>query len=184
MAEKGPVARRGIVGQALGFPSRCGSKGCRVVLLSLLEDQRARAPVKDASEACTVQQRNSAFFLRTACTTPMPYEVSVGLQNIPWLDSKNGSSMMRRTRSLVHAAVRSYSPSSSLRLASVGGPVNACDTFHVHARHTRCQAFLVMRTRVSVVWMSRARAVRRGQWNSNNMERVTGYKHNLRRGQP
>ena len=115
-------------------PSRCGSKGCRVVLLSLLEDQRARAPVKDASEACTVQQRNSAFFLRTACTTPMPYEVSVGLQNIPWLNSKNGSSMMRRTRSLVHAAVRSYSPSSSLRLASVGGPVNACDTFHVHAR--------------------------------------------------
>jgi hypothetical protein len=176
MAEKGPVARRGIVGQALGFPSRCGSKGCRVVLLSLLEDQRARAPVKDASEACTV--------VLFADRLHDPYEVSASLQNIQWLDSKNGSSMMRRTRSLVHAAVRSYSPSSSLRLASVGGPVNACDTFHVHARQTRCQAFLVMRTRVSVVWMSRARAVRRGQWNSNNMERVTGYKHNLRRGQP
>ena len=106
--------------------SRCGSKGCRVVLLSLLEDQRARAPVKDASEACTV--------VLFADRLHDPYEVSASLQNIQWLDSKNGSSMMRRTRSLVHAAVRSYSPSSSLRLASVGGPVNACDTFHVHAR--------------------------------------------------
>ena len=107
-------------------PSRCGSKGCRVVLLSLLEDQRARAPVKDASEACTV--------VLFADRLHDPYEVSASLQNIQWLDSKNGSSMMRRTRSLVHAAVRSYSPSPSLRLASVGGPVNACDTFHVHAR--------------------------------------------------
>ena len=48
MVEKGPMATHGIVGQGLGFPSRCGVRGCQV---ALLEDQRGRVHVKDTSEA-------------------------------------------------------------------------------------------------------------------------------------
>ena len=120
-AEKGPVARRGIVGQALGFhhvvvPRAVDVELCSSVSLKIKEHARiggVYCPTKELRE----------------------------------LDSKNGSSIMRRTRSLVHA-VRSYSPSSSLRFSSARGPVNACDTFHVHARRTRCAAVREMRTRL------------------------------------
>ena len=61
MIEKGPMAMHGIVGQGLGFPSRCGVRGCQV---ALLEDQRGRAHVKDSSEAyCPAMELR--VFLRT-----------------------------------------------------------------------------------------------------------------------
>ena len=150
------------------------------MLFSLLEDQRERAPKTPRRRVLSNKGTPRSFCgpvarpLRGLCRSPKHSIVRLE----EWLEH-NEANEVSRPRSPFVLAVLEF-----LRLANVRGPVNACDTFHVHARQTRCAAFLVMRTRVSVVWMCRARAVRRGQWNSNNMERVTGYKHNLRRGQP
>ena len=68
MIEKGPMAMHGIVGQGLGFPSRCGVRGCQV---ALLEDQRGRAHVKDSSEAyCPAMELRVFFADLLHCTTP------------------------------------------------------------------------------------------------------------------
>ena len=95
------MATHGIVGQGLGFPSRCGVRGCQV---ALLEDQRGRAHVKDSSEAyCPAMELR--VFLRTCYIARPPATRSPQQDVIPTPDPGLSS---RRTRSYSQNSLISY----------------------------------------------------------------------------